>query len=225
MHRSILGLLAGLTAFGWGVVAQATTLDFHDFVPNNADAQCIANNQAGCYGHRANGATSPLGSSYAGGGDTPNIAATYTGALRTWANGFGQSWYLGSDNSDPSYLTLTADPGFAISLTTITLDIAAMALGGTVDIFAGGIPGSLSTPLLSLGISAAGDPDPARVTTALALVGSQFTFEMPSQNFGIYQLGFSQVAATPIPAALPLFASALGGLGFIGWRRKRKPAA
>jgi len=29
------------------------------------------------------------------------------------------------------------------------------------------------------------------------------------------------VAATPAPAALPLFASAIGGLGFVGWRRKR----
>jgi len=28
------------------------------------------------------------------------------------------------------------------------------------------------------------------------------------------------VAATPIPAALPLFASALGLVGFLGWRRK-----
>ncbi len=28
------------------------------------------------------------------------------------------------------------------------------------------------------------------------------------------------VATTPIPAALPLFASALGGLGFFGWRRR-----
>jgi hypothetical protein len=29
------------------------------------------------------------------------------------------------------------------------------------------------------------------------------------------------IAATPIPAALPLFASALGGLGFIGWKRRK----
>jgi hypothetical protein len=29
------------------------------------------------------------------------------------------------------------------------------------------------------------------------------------------------VAATPIPATLPLLVSALGGLGFVGWRRKR----
>jgi len=30
---------------------------------------------------------------------------------------------------------------------------------------------------------------------------------------------------TPLPAALPLFASGLGGLGFIGWHRKRKAKA
>lgn len=29
------------------------------------------------------------------------------------------------------------------------------------------------------------------------------------------------VASTPLPATLPLIASALGGLGFVGWRRKR----
>jgi hypothetical protein len=32
-------------------------------------------------------------------------------------------------------------------------------------------------------------------------------------------------AVTPVPAALPLFISALGGLGFVGWRRKRADAA
>ena len=32
-------------------------------------------------------------------------------------------------------------------------------------------------------------------------------------------------ATTPIPAALPLFATGLGGLGFLGWRRRRKNVA
>jgi hypothetical protein len=31
--------------------------------------------------------------------------------------------------------------------------------------------------------------------------------------------------ATPLPAALPLFASGLGVMGLLGWRRKRKTAA
>jgi hypothetical protein len=33
------------------------------------------------------------------------------------------------------------------------------------------------------------------------------------------------VATTPIPAALPLFISALGGMGLIGWRRRKSAAA
>jgi hypothetical protein len=33
------------------------------------------------------------------------------------------------------------------------------------------------------------------------------------------------VGATPLPAALPLFATGLGGLGVLGWRRKRKAQA
>jgi hypothetical protein len=32
-------------------------------------------------------------------------------------------------------------------------------------------------------------------------------------------------AATPLPAALPLFASGLGAFGFLSWRRKRKAQA
>jgi hypothetical protein len=35
----------------------------------------------------------------------------------------------------------------------------------------------------------------------------------------------AEVATTPLPAALPLFASSLGALGLLGWRKKRKAAA
>jgi hypothetical protein len=35
----------------------------------------------------------------------------------------------------------------------------------------------------------------------------------------------SDVEVTPLPAALPLFATGLGALGLLGWRRKRKAAA
>jgi hypothetical protein len=30
---------------------------------------------------------------------------------------------------------------------------------------------------------------------------------------------------TPLPAALPLFATGIGGLGLLGWRRKQKAVA
>jgi hypothetical protein len=40
-------------------------------------------------------------------------------------------------------------------------------------------------------------------------------------NSGSFLIRTAAVATTPIPPALLLFASALGGLGFVGWRRKR----
>lgn len=44
-------------------------------------------------------------------------------------------------------------------------------------------------------------------------------------NFTVNGDVFSATSATPLPAALPLFASGLGALGLLGWRRKRKAAA
>jgi hypothetical protein len=35
----------------------------------------------------------------------------------------------------------------------------------------------------------------------------------------------ADITNTPLPAALPLFATGIGGLGFLGWRRKRKAQA
>ena len=56
----------------------------------------------------------------------------------------------------------------------------------------------------------------------------------PNYNF-IIQTTFSQekwisglaeiASETPLPPALPLFATGLGALGLIGWRKKRKQAA
>ena len=40
-----------------------------------------------------------------------------------------------------------------------------------------------------------------------------------------YTQGIYDPSGTPLPAALPLFASGLGALGLLGWRRKRKASA
>ncbi len=44
-------------------------------------------------------------------------------------------------------------------------------------------------------------------------------------NFTVNGDVFAAAAPTPLPAALPLFASGLGAMGVLGWRRKRKKAA
>lgn len=62
--------------------------------------------------------------------------------------------------------------------------------------------------------------------------GNPFNFKfsgVPSGDFAVAENGgtFSLktlISPTPIPGALPLFASALGGLWFVGWRRQRSAA-
>jgi hypothetical protein len=43
--------------------------------------------------------------------------------------------------------------------------------------------------------------------------------------FGATEYSVSQVSSTPIPATLPLFASGLGGIGFLAYRRKKQAAS
>ena len=50
----------------------------------------------------------------------------------------------------------------------------------------------------------------------------------PQMSFSILEDGSPldlALAPTPVPAALPLFASGLGGFGLLQWRRRRKHAA
>lgn len=64
---------------------------------------------------------------------------------------------------------------------------------------------------------------------------SDVGFEFPFEGGGAYvgddrlytgpNFEFTDTAATPLPAALPLFATGVGALGLFGWRRKRKNAA
>jgi hypothetical protein len=52
----------------------------------------------------------------------------------------------------------------------------------------------------------------------------RFRLTPDGDGFGLASVTFD-TAPTPLPAALPLFATGLGALGLLGWRRKRKAAA
>jgi choice-of-anchor C domain-containing protein len=82
-------------------------------------------------------------------------------------------------------------------------------------------------PLLSTSVihSAAGwSHFVAQFVASSASTTLTFTNLLGGSNQGVL-LDSVSVTATPIPAALPLFASALGGLGFAAWRRKKAAAA
>jgi len=71
-------------------------------------------------------------------------------------------------------------------------------------------------------------PDPTAHSLADAFVDPYFDLSNLPDGVTFLEsanIGDSLPGATPIPAALPLFASGLGALGLAGWRRKKKVAA
>ena len=74
--------------------------------------------------------------------------------------------------------------------------------------------------------------DPLSLGVALATGTSEGTFTLPFEAYYFFTATDGNVlidsltmTATPLPAALPLFATGLAGLGLFGWRRKRKNSA
>jgi hypothetical protein len=51
------------------------------------------------------------------------------------------------------------------------------------------------------------------------------TSGLPNGESGTISAVSTDLGTTPLPAALPLFATGLGALGLLGWRRKRKSSA
>jgi uncharacterized protein (TIGR03118 family) len=79
-----------------------------------------------------------------------------------------------------------------------------------IDVGSGNTPGGLWALMFGTGSANGGDPNTL-----------YFTDGINGETAGL----FGAIQSTPLPAALPLFASGLGALGLFGWRRKRRNAA
>jgi hypothetical protein len=68
--------------------------------------------------------------------------------------------------------------------------------------------------------------DTSGVVTLNVLAGQSYGFYVFTQDgvAGRGDIAVTANSATPLPAALPLFATGLGALGLAGWRRKKKAA-
>jgi hypothetical protein len=156
--------------------------------------------------------------------------------LTNWTptNGFPQYPYSPTSNPSAFLADLSisgggyAFPNLSASVSTNSVDWLGSTTGnpatwvttvsGVVSYGTNGIPGSIwynanGGPILGITSGAQwifyGDQ-----STALY---SDLSIEIQSTS--------SSSLGTPLPAALPLFASGLGAFGLLGWRRKRKKAA
>jgi hypothetical protein len=102
-----------------------------------------------------------------------------------------------------------------------TYDGAFFVLVGSQTTFQGSIDPSFFT-------SAGWNLNSPGIYTLAARIGSGFdSLSNPTGTTGssLVTANVSVEQATPLPATLPLFATGLGGLGLLAWRRKRKAAA
>jgi hypothetical protein len=149
-----------------------------------------------------------------GTGDTANVVTNgnpynvLTTATFTLAGSGSGTFTVGLDVFDnPSALSGTAGFQRATQSSDLldTVNAAFVSYGLTTSI--GPITGS---PLFNPGLSFS--------TTAGPLI-------LDSASAAAFTANAGTVSAVPLPAALPLFATGLGALGLLGWRRKRKAAA
>jgi hypothetical protein len=121
------------------------------------------------------------------------------------------------------------DPFFSLSpLPLNTITQFAFDGSGTLTLYSdAALPGNgkaiVGTPDITIGINGWAYGDASGVWYSQDRYGYTLT---ASGEATITELpGVGDSLETPLPAALPLFATGLGGLGLLGWRRKRKAAA
>jgi hypothetical protein len=76
-------------------------------------------------------------------------------------------------------------------------------------------------PVNAYMVFAVASPTSFTAPNPLVLTTSMITFNTPTESVS-FSFTSGRLDPTPLPAALPLFATGLGGLGLLGWRRKRR---
>jgi hypothetical protein len=195
-------LLIGALSVGGGGSANATTVNF---TPDSVDPGAVdLNTTINIPGNSSGGTLSfnlTLGANYGLGGNS-GASGNFNMELDTASTPFWSAAFL------------TAAPSTSGSTNYGDFTANVLAPGNITD-----------TSLWTVGIN------PGDFPVSL-IINSQFSGYCPGGAGGCfppnatfsYNFTPNSVAA-PLPAALPLFASGLGLMGWMGWRRKRKAAA
>jgi len=246
-HRLMKGVLASALLSISAATASATTLTDGDFGGLGVDTTHVAN-----FGV-VTSATTPCSACGVGGGAGLQVQVSNPqGGGATWALIDNNLSYNPSTQGAITSLSMSADKFTSFSSTPIDLNTnnglrvtikqdgniyQAIILGSSVNIPAGG--GTIPYTTLTGGLLArdffvifnsgnpaltqpdfAGNPMLFGVAVATGFAaGTSVEVDFDNIAVGI------NVAQTPLPTALPLFATGLGALALLGWRRKSKAQA
>lgn len=99
--------------------------------------------------------------------------------------------------------------------------------GGISDILTFNYTGGGAGEMATLVGSFVSDLDPRSLVAppGATLVSESTRFTFDNTNITASAVSDVEAVVTPLPAALPLFATGLGALGLLGWHRKKKAAA
>jgi hypothetical protein len=148
---------------------------------------------------------------------TTLLAASLGSATRTVSEGTAASGPI-THSFTGQFLT-----GGALSSPTSGVIAFTEAGGGISDILTFSYTGGGAGAVATLTGTFVSDLDPGGsllVPLGATLVSEATPFVFSNTN--ITASAQSDVGAVPLPAALPLFATGLGALGLLGWRRKKK---
>jgi len=151
------------------------------------------------------------------------VEASHALGAGTWEGTFPSGAPLLYDGSGSGGVELT----FADPITSLTLAAQANAQGDfteTIDAFDGAtLVNTITSGTIFNCADLSCEGTQAFLTVAAAAI-TGVTISTTNDDVGLALYGGAGANATPLPAALPLFASGLGALGMLGWRRRRRQA-